>query len=92
MNLDKRLAECHPDEIVGFKGARKDELWQKQMKESEVPDCFDEGKCLVACLPGRPAADGAAGPPSTALKAPGGGARCGEPRALAAIASKRARP
>ena len=80
------------DEIAGSEGACNYERRQQQMKESEVPGCFDEGKCLVACLPGRPAADGAAGPPSTALKAPGGGARCGEPRARAAIASKRARP
>ena len=37
--------------IVCYEGACKYELWRKKMKASEVPDCFDVGKCLAACHP-----------------------------------------
>jgi len=39
------------DEIVGFEGACKYELWGKSMQESDVPDCFDVDKCLAECHP-----------------------------------------
>merc|ERR1712137_663398 len=39
------------DEIVGFEGACKYELWSKSMKEDDVPDCFDVDKCLAECHP-----------------------------------------
>jgi len=39
------------DEIVGFEGACKYELWGKSMKQSDVPDCFDVDKCLAECHP-----------------------------------------
>ena len=39
------------DEIVGFEGACKYELFGKEMKESDVPDCFDVDQCLAECHP-----------------------------------------
>jgi len=39
------------DEIVGYEGACKYELWGKKMKEAQVPDCFDVDKCLAECHP-----------------------------------------
>jgi len=39
------------DKVVGFEGACKYELWGKSMKESDVPDCSDVGKCLKECDP-----------------------------------------
>jgi len=39
------------DEIVGFEGACKYELWGKSMSQDEVPDCFDVDRCLAECHP-----------------------------------------
>ena len=33
--------------IVGYKGACKYDLCRKAMNDYQVPDCFDEGKCLA---------------------------------------------
>jgi hypothetical protein len=39
------------DEIVGFEGACKYELYGKKMKASDVADCFDVDRCLAECHP-----------------------------------------